>query len=136
MNQRGTRGTTSQPTFVGAAPTGGGFSGIEIALSYAVSIGARGAMPEVILRVVAGTPCDEAATTPAWRGRVTPGRKPDERAIAFTPLLPTVRMTAESAVALATQVSEHASPAVARSAERSGRAPPVKEKNSPPAFVR
>ncbi len=81
-----------------------GFSAIEIGVTYALGFGARVAMPEVLLRVVADSPCDEAVAAVSRKGRITPGRKPDERVIAFAPRLPTVRMTAEIAAALAMRV--------------------------------
>jgi hypothetical protein len=81
-----------------------GFGGIEIGVTYAVGLGARVAMPEVLLRVVSGSPCDIALANMSRKARITPGRKPDERVIAFAPRLPTVRMTAEIARALAMRV--------------------------------
>jgi hypothetical protein len=94
-----------------------GFGGIEIGVTYAVGFGARVAMPEVLLRMVAGSPCDEATSALARFGRVTRGRKPDERVIAFAPRFPTVRMTAAIVAALVARVTER-SP-VARPATKS-----------------
>jgi hypothetical protein len=54
--------------------------------------------------VVSGSPCDIALANMSRKARITPGRKPDERVIAFAPRLPTVRMTAEIARALAMRV--------------------------------
>src|SRR6185436_15183335 len=49
-----------------------GFSGIEVALTYALGVGARVAMPEVLLRVVGGSPCDQALGTMSRSARITP----------------------------------------------------------------
>lgn len=83
-----------------------GFGSIEVGLSYALGVGARVGMPEVLLRVTEGSPCDEAVLAISRRGRVTPGRKPDERVIALSPRLPTVNMTADIAAALAAKVMD------------------------------
>ena len=85
-----------------------GFTAIEVGLTYALGFGARVAMPEILLRVVKGSPCDEAVMAVSKKARVTPGRKPDERVIAFSPRLPTVRMTVELTAALAMRVADHA----------------------------
>jgi hypothetical protein len=83
-----------------------GFIAIEVALTYAIGVGARVAMPEVLLRVASGSPCDDALASLVRRARITPGRKSDERVLAFAPRFPTVRMTAEIAVALAARVAD------------------------------
>jgi hypothetical protein len=93
-----------------------GFTAIEIGLSYAVGLGARVAMPEVLLRVVAGSPCDEAMAAVSRSGRITPGRKPDERVIALSPRLPTVHMTSEIVAALAVRVMDREAARRAREA--------------------
>ena len=86
-----------------------GFAGIEIALSYALGLGARVGMPEVLLRVLGGSPCEQAIRSLASLGRVTPGRRADERVLTLAPRLPTVRMTVEIVLALAARVSDRAS---------------------------
>ena len=50
-----------------------GFASIEIGLKYAVGVGARVAMPEVLLRVAAESPCADATAAIARRARITPG---------------------------------------------------------------
>ncbi|MCC6528376.1 MAG: hypothetical protein IT373_37370 [Polyangiaceae bacterium] len=85
-----------------------GFGSIEIGVSYALGIGARVAMPEVMLRFTDGSPCAEAVASMVKSGRLTPGRKPEERVLALTPRLPTVRMTAAIVAALAARVVERA----------------------------
>jgi hypothetical protein len=93
-----------------------GFTAIEIGVTYALGLGARVAMPEVLVRVVAGSPCDQALATIARFGRVSPGRKRDERVIRLSPRFPTARMTAEIAAAAALRVVER-TPAAPRSRE-------------------
>ncbi len=81
-----------------------GFTAIEVGVTYALGVGARVAMPEVLLRVVEGSPCDEAVASISSHGRISPGRKPDERVIALSPRVPTVRSTLEITAALASRV--------------------------------
>ena len=81
-----------------------GFTAIEVGLTYALGLGARVAMPEVLLRFVQGSPCEEAIAAISGCARITPGRKPDERVLSFSPRLPTVKMTLEIAAALAARV--------------------------------
>jgi hypothetical protein len=83
-----------------------GFAGIEVGVTYALGVATRVAMPEVLVRVVAGSPSDEALALVSRSARITPGRKPDERVLAFTPRLPTARMTASLALALALRILE------------------------------
>ncbi|MFT3766711.1 MAG: hypothetical protein QM820_14535 [Minicystis sp.] len=75
-----------------AAPSG--FGAIEIGVVYARGAGGAIALPEVILRVTTGSPCDQALAKLARHGRAARGRKKDERAIVLVPRLPTARMTA------------------------------------------
>lgn len=83
-----------------------GFASIEVAMTYAIGLGARVGMPEILLRVVAGSPCDQALASLSRRARITPGRKADERVFAFTPRLPTIAMTSEIVLALASRVTD------------------------------
>jgi len=87
-----------------------GFTAIEVGVTYALGVGARVAMPEVLLRVVAGSACDQAVAALSTHGRISPGRKPDERVIAISPRVPTVRSTMEITAALAIRVMDHAAP--------------------------
>jgi hypothetical protein len=87
-----------------------GFTAIEVGVTYALGVGARVAMPEVLLRVVDGSPCDEAVAAISAHGRISPGRKPDERVVAISPRVPTVRSTMEITVALAAAVMDRAAP--------------------------
>ncbi len=81
-----------------------GFVAIEIGLTYAVGMGARVAMPEVLLRVVSGSACEQAVAAISRIGRASPGRRQGERSICLAPRFPTVRMTAEIAAAVAIRV--------------------------------
>jgi hypothetical protein len=83
-----------------------GFAGLEVGISYALGVGTRVAMPELLLRVVAGSACEAAVSGAARRARVTPGRRPDEHVYTFVPRLPTVRMTSELAGAVAARVTD------------------------------
>ena len=89
-----------------------GFTAIEIGLTYAVGMGARVGMPEVLLRVVADSPCEQAVAAISRIGRTAPGRKRDERVISLAPRFPTVRMTAEIAAAVAIRVVDREARAV------------------------
>ncbi|APR83097.1 Hypothetical protein A7982_08446 [Minicystis rosea] len=71
-----------------------GFGAIEVGVLFARGAGGAMALPEVILRVTSGSPCDQALAQLSRHGRATRGRKKDERAIVLSPRLPTVRMTA------------------------------------------
>jgi hypothetical protein len=93
-----------------------GFSSIEVAMTYAVGFGARVAMPEILVRVVAGSPCDQALAAMSRHARITPGRKAEERVFTLAPRLPTVAMTAEILAALAARVTDVS--AVATQAKR------------------
>lgn len=89
-----------------------GFTAIEVGLTYVIGFGARVALPEVLVRVVANSPCDEALAAATRNCRIMPGRKPDERVLAFSPRLPSVKMTAAIAAALAMKITDrHAKPA-------------------------
>lgn len=83
-----------------------GFAGIEVGVTYALGFGPRVAMPEILVRVVSGSPCDEALALVSTKGRISPGRKPDERVIAISPRFPTARMTSEIVIALAARVTD------------------------------
>jgi hypothetical protein len=71
-----------------------GFGTIEIGVVYARGAGGAIAIPEVILRVTSGSPCEAAMERLLRHGRSSRGRRPNERAIVFSPKLPTARMTA------------------------------------------
>jgi hypothetical protein len=83
-----------------------GFTSIEVAMTFALGFGARVAMPEILVRVVAGSPCDQALAAMSRHARITPGRKAEERVFTVSPRLPTVAMTAEILAALAARVTD------------------------------
>lgn len=78
-----------------------GFGGIEIGAAVVPGSGTPVLLPEVLLRVREGSPCEAALARICRHARSTRGRKPGERVLAFSPRLPTARMTAAIAVALA-----------------------------------
>lgn len=88
-----------------------GFVGIEVGVAYAPGAGGAIALPEVLLRVTAGSPCERAVERIARNGRSSRGRRPEERVITFAPRLPTARMTAAIAAALARAVTAPPAPA-------------------------
>jgi hypothetical protein len=77
-----------------------GFGAIEVGVVYAPGAGGPLALPEVILRVTTGSPCEEALERILRGGRSMRGRKPNERAIIFSPRLPTAQMTAGIVIGL------------------------------------
>jgi len=83
-----------------------GFTAIEVGVTYALGLTTRVTMPEILVRTVEGSECDRALAAVSRHGRITPGRKPEERVIAISPRLPTIRMTAQIAAALATRVAD------------------------------
>ena len=82
-----------------------GFVGIEVGVAYVPGAGGALALPEVLLRVTAGSPCERAIERVARSGRSSRGRRPEERVVAFAPRLPSARMTAAIAAALARAVA-------------------------------
>jgi hypothetical protein len=105
-----------------------GFTCIEVGVTYAIGLGARVAMPEVLVRVLSGSRCDEALRTVARMGRVTPGRKRGERVLCLAPRFPTVKMTAEIAAALAIRVVDRTSSQKSESKKRTKRSGPAASK--------
>lgn len=77
-----------------------GFGAIEVGIVFAPGAGGPLALPEVILRVAAGSPCEAALARQLRHGRATRGRRKGEQAIVFTPRLPTARMTAGLVIGL------------------------------------
>ncbi|MGK4000486.1 hypothetical protein [Sorangium sp. So ce1024] len=82
-----------------------GFVAIEVGVVYAPGAGGAIGLPEVLLRVAPGSPCEAAVERLARSGRSSRGRRPGERVLAFTPRLPTARMTAAIAAALVRAVT-------------------------------
>jgi hypothetical protein len=82
-----------------------GFMGIEVGVVYVPGAGGAIAMPELLLRVAAGSDCERALEPLARRARSLRGRRPEERVFGFSPRLPTAKMTAAIAVALAAKAA-------------------------------
>jgi len=91
-----------------------GFVGIEVGVVHAPGAGGAIALPEVLLRVTAGSPCEQAVERMARSARSARGRRPDERVLVFTPRLPTARMTAAIAAALGRAVAAAPSPTTSK----------------------
>ena len=91
-----------------AAPAG--FGAIEIGLVYVQGAGGPLALPEVVLRVTSGSACEAAIEALAQNGRSSRGRRAGERAIVFSPRLPTARMTADLGRAPGTRACHRAFP--------------------------
>ena len=85
-----------------------GFVAIEIGATFALGPGARVALPEVLLRVTAGSDCERAVAHLTRFGRSLRGRRPEERVVAMSPRLPTAAMTAAIAAALVARVTDRA----------------------------
>ncbi len=83
-----------------------GFVALEIGVVFAHGAGGSIALPEILLRVTAGSECERALGRVARHGRPSRGRKPDERVIGFSPRLPTTKMTASLVAALAVAVAD------------------------------
>ncbi|HMY20412.1 MAG TPA: hypothetical protein PKA58_29000, partial [Polyangium sp.] len=77
-----------------------GFVGLEIGVVSIPSAQSAVHHPEVIVRVAAGSPCEEALATVLEQGKNQRGRRSSERAIAFSPRLPTTWMTTDLALGL------------------------------------
>jgi len=93
-----------------------GFGGIEVGAAVVPGSGTPVLLPEVLLRVREGSECEQALARMCRHARAARGRKPGERVLAFSPRLPTARMTAAIAVALAVRTGS-ASKAPAAGAE-------------------
>lgn len=83
-----------------------GFVGLEIGVVSIPSPETAVHMPEVILRVVNGSPCEEALTTVLDQGKSQRGRRSSERAITFIPRLPTAWMTTDLALRIVAALRE------------------------------
>lgn len=77
-----------------------GFVALEIGVVSIPSAQSAVHHPEVIVRVAAGSPCEEALATVLEQGKNQRGRRSSERAIAFSPRLPTTWMTTDLALGL------------------------------------
>ena len=92
-----------------------GFVALEIGVVSIPSSESAVHVPEVILRVATGSPCEEALGSLLDQGKSQRGRRSSERAITFMPRLPTTWMTADLALRLVTALRE-----ARKAEERSG----------------
>lgn len=92
-----------------------GFAGLEVGVTYVPGSGGPLGFPEVLLRVLSGSPCEAAIETLSRHGKTMKGRKPNERVILFSPRLPVAWMTAGIAEALLKAVMPQAKAAAAAS---------------------
>jgi hypothetical protein len=81
-----------------------GFLGIEIGCAPFQGSGGFIQLPEILVRVIDGSPCHEAFVRLFPQKRWVRGRKADERVAIVCPRLPTTRMT----IALAARLLDHA----------------------------
>ncbi len=102
-----------------AAPAG--FGAIEIGAVYVQGAGGAIALPEVVLRVTSGSACEVALESVARHGRSSRGRRAGERAIVFSPRLPTARMTAGLVAGLVRALSTARSRGAEKAAPREAR---------------
>ena len=92
-----------------------GFRGIEIGIGWTHGTGGPLAMPQVLFRVSADSPCHNHVNGLIPNARWVRGREKDERVLAINPVLPTMHTT----IALAKRVSQFACVAQARAAAAS-----------------
>lgn len=78
-----------------------GLTAIEVGVAWARGSAGALAVPQVLVRVVEGSPCHEAMTQAFAELRWIRGRKPDERVAILTPTFPTVTATAVLALRVA-----------------------------------
>jgi len=77
-----------------------GFSALEIGLVTFTGMGGAVQCPELLIRVVEGSPCHDAMVKVLRGARFVRGRKPDERVVTVRPRLPSSAMTAALAARL------------------------------------
>jgi hypothetical protein len=81
---------------LGVVPRGTlpGFLGLEVGVVLAPAAGKPLTLPQVLVRVAAGSACEGALLSLAPGASASRGRKPNERVLAFSPRLPTTWATA------------------------------------------
>jgi hypothetical protein len=77
-----------------------GLRGVAVGVSFGLGAFGWVGLPEILVRVVIGSPADRALGPVARRARAMQGGKPDERVLAFVPRLPTAEITATLAAAV------------------------------------
>lgn len=111
-----------------------GFVSIEVGVVYALGAGGAIGLPEILLRVQEGSPCDRAIARIARNGHSSArGRRPDERVLTFTPRLPNAQMTAAIAAALARAVATPPETAALKPKGSAAPRPPRARKKAVPA---
>ncbi len=85
-------------------PATQGFKALEAGIVVVPGMGGPAVFPSVLLRYLAGSPCEEQLSDLVRAGKVTRGRKAGEVAVVFSPRLPTARMTADLTARLADAV--------------------------------
>jgi hypothetical protein len=93
-----------------------GLAGIEVGLVAAGGIGGSIYLPEVLVRVIEGSPAHEAFLARMPGSRWVRGRRADERVTSLRPRLPTLAMTTGLLIRLLEQATDVA-PRVSRIAE-------------------
>ena len=81
-----------------------GFRGLAIGASFGQGAFGWVALPEILVRVQAGSPADRALGPVARRARVMEGAREGERVLSFVPRLPTAAVTATLAVAVVSRL--------------------------------
>lgn len=99
-------------------PAHAGFIALEIGVVFVPGAGGAIALPEVLVRVVAGSRCEEAMAPFARAARVCRGRRPNERVLVFRPRLPLANDTADLAARLAAALVAPAETAARRVVDR------------------
>lgn len=82
-----------------------GLYGIEVGVVFAPGLARALALPELLVRGRAGSPCEPALRALTSRGRVVRGRRPDEIVVALSPRWPGIDTTAALVVALVTRLT-------------------------------
>lgn len=95
-----------------------GFVGIELGVVYAQGAGGSLGLPEILVRMTAGSECEAAFASLSGPDRLLRGRRPDERVLRLTPRLPTANLVARLLEAVAAKASRPEPPAVAASTKR------------------
>jgi len=104
-----------------------GFVGVEVGLVAVTGLGGFFYLPEVLVRVIDGSPCHEAFRKLRPGAHWLHGRRAEERVLCLLPRLPTLAMAA----ALAARVVEHAKDLAPPSVAPRAAASPV-ERRVPP----
>jgi hypothetical protein len=94
-----------------------GFSALEIGLLTLTGMGGSVQCPEILIRVLDGSPCHDALVRVLRGARFVRGRKPEERVVTVRPRLPSAAMTAALALRLLRCAEDSAVPQPAKPAK-------------------